>query len=184
VKVVRRGNTAALQRALDAAAKDAASFPGDPDGPPPPGYRMDEYRRRIGDTDEVFERAARAIAGWQVQRGSGLVAYTTAEQVHEGAEVVVGLPAGPVLVLAPCRVDRVYDSPTKAGFRYVTLPGHPERGHEEFVVERDATGEISFVVRPVSRPASLFTWLGLPVARLAQRKASNRYLDAIDGLSR
>jgi len=179
VKVVRRSNTEAMQRLLDATAASQPTFTGDPRAATPAGYRAEEHRRRLGAGDEVFARAREAILTWQVQRGAGLVVHAASDRVEVGTDVVVGLPAGPVLILAPCRVDRVFDSPTKAGFRYVTMPGHPELGHEEFVAERDMDDNVDFVVRPVSRPGSVLTWLGLPIGRVIQHRASRRYLDAM-----
>jgi uncharacterized protein (UPF0548 family) len=85
------------------------------------------------------------------------------------------------MVLAPCRVHEIFEQADRRGFRYVTLPGHPEIGFEEFVVERSATGEVWFGVHPVSRAGSVLTAAAGPVARLMQRRASKRYLDAVSG---
>lgn len=115
---------------------------------------------------------------WGVQRGAGLVVLPAEEQVGVGTNVVVGMPIGPILLLAPCRVSDVFDESDRGGFRYVTLPGHPEVGFEEFIVEKSVDGEVWFTARPVSRPASVLVRLAGPIGRMLQRRASQRYLDA------
>ena len=48
---------------------------------------------------------------------------------------------GPVQMVVPCRIVSVFKEVDSFGFAYGTLPGHPERGEESFVLERrdDAT---------------------------------------------
>ena len=70
------------------------------------------------------------------------------------------------------------DEPDRYGFAYGTLPGHPERGEEAFVVERDKTGAV-FKIIVFSRPAELLARLGGPVTRRIQRTATKRYLDGL-----
>ena len=47
-------------------------------------------------------------------------------------------PAAWLRVSAPCEVTEVVDDDAARGFTYRTLPGHPERGWESFVVTHDA----------------------------------------------
>jgi len=54
------------------------------------------------------------------------------------------------------------------GFGYGTLPGHPARGEESFVVHRDAAGEVWFTVTSFSRPARWFMAALGPVAPVLQ----------------
>jgi uncharacterized protein (UPF0548 family) len=178
VKLVRRGNIAALQVAHDAAARGQPTWSGEINGSLPAGFHAETYRRLVGHGDLAFKTAVETVLTWGVQRGSGLIAHVSNERVRAGDDVVVGLPMGPFMILAPCRVSEVFNSSTRGGFRYVTLRGHPEIGHEEFVVERDGDA-VWFVVRPVSRPGSLLTRLGGPLSRLVQKRASHRYLDAV-----
>jgi uncharacterized protein (UPF0548 family) len=184
MKLARRGDTTALQRALEAAAGDEPTWRGDPEGETFPGLRVDVYRRRVGHGDATFAAAVDMTLTWGVQRGAGLVVLPSRERVAVGTNVVVGMPMGPLLVLAPCRVIDVFDEPDRGGFRYVTLPGHPELGFEEFVVEKSTDGEVRFTARPVSRPATVLLRLAGPVGRVIQRRASHRYLDAIQSANR
>jgi uncharacterized protein (UPF0548 family) len=81
----------------------------------------------------------------------------------------------------PARVVYVVDEPTRRGFAYGTLPGHPERGEEAFIVERQADGSVWLVIRAFSRPAGLFVWIGAPIARLLQAVYTGRYERALAG---
>ena len=85
---------------------------------------------------------------------------------------------GPLRVTAPCRVIWKVDEPNQAGFGYATLPGHPERGEEAFLVERDAQNQVWAVVRAFSRPATWYCRLGAPVARAMQNRVTRDYLRA------
>jgi uncharacterized protein (UPF0548 family) len=81
----------------------------------------------------------------------------------------------------PARVVYVVDEPGRRGFAYGTLPGHPERGEEAFVVERMADGSVWLVIRAFSRPAGPLIWLGYPIARLLQSVYTARYRRALAG---
>ncbi len=81
----------------------------------------------------------------------------------------------------PARVVYVVDEPARRGFAYGTLPGHPERGEEAFVVERLADDSVWLVIRAFSRPAGPLTWLGYPIARLLQAVYTARYQRALAG---
>jgi uncharacterized protein (UPF0548 family) len=178
VKVVHRGDASALKRALTRAVGQQPSWHGDATLADHPGFHVDHYRALVGTGEQAFAVAVETVMSWGIQRGAGLTVLATDDRAREGTTVVIGLPIGPALILAPCRVTEVFDSRDRAGFRYVTLPGHPEDGFEEFVVERSADDEVCFVVRPVSRPGSMLTRLAAPVSRLIQRRAARRYLAA------
>ena len=59
------------------------------------------------------------------------------------------------------------DTDSRAGFAYGTLPGHPARGEESFVVTRDQDG-VSFAVTSFSVPARWYMAALGPVAPLLQ----------------
>jgi uncharacterized protein (UPF0548 family) len=81
----------------------------------------------------------------------------------------------------PVRVVYVIDEPARRGFAYGTLPGHPERGEEAFVVERSADDSVWLVIRAFSRPAGPLVWIGYPLARLMQAIYTARYERALIG---
>jgi uncharacterized protein (UPF0548 family) len=66
----------------------------------------------------------------------------------------------------------------RAGFAHGTLPGHPERGEESFVLHRTDSDTLSGI-RAFSRPARRFSRIGAPVSRLVQRRVTAAYLRAI-----
>jgi uncharacterized protein (UPF0548 family) len=132
--------------------------------PLPRRYNHLRYRTRIGESPEVFARAAEAILTFRMHRSSGARVRTTAERAAPGVRLTVSL--GPFTV--PCEVVYAYHEPNRAGFGYGTLPGHQEHGEEAFGVERDARGVVWFRVTAFSRPARWPTIVAGPIAVVAQ----------------
>lgn len=146
---------------------------------PPPGFRPMVRRARIGAGEERWEFARREILRFGIQRRSGLRVPPTAarDAVRVGDSAV--LRVGPFRI--PVRIVAVFDEPTRCGFVYGTLPGHPECGEESFVVERAPDGAVAVEIRAFSRPASLVYRLGSPLLRLLQELFTRRYLRALAG---
>lgn len=130
-----------------------------------------------------LDGAAADLLGWRVHERVGLVVRASGPAA-EGAVVEMRLGAGPVAVRIPCRVVDVVDGPDRRGFSYGTLPGHPECGEEQFLLERLPVGCLRFTVSAFSRPASPLARLGGPVTGLVQRRMTARYLAAPDRLAR
>lgn len=131
-------------------------------GPLPPGYRHLRYRMELGRDD--FAAAADAILTFRMHRGTGARIRASAERAAPGVRLTVGL--GPVV--APCEVVWAIDEAQRAGFGYGTLPGHPARGEEAFLVERDPQGRVWFSVTAFSLPARWPMRLAGPAAVPAQ----------------
>ena len=166
-----------LDPARAAALKSAPfTYPevGATNGALPAGYRTISRSVRVtAGFDDTVDR----LFGWQAQVATGLRVQASSARVEPDAVVVLRL--GPIQV--PCRVVHVIDEPTRQGFAYGTLPGHPVRGEESFVLDRHDDGSVSFTVTAFSRPATLLAKLGGPVGQLAQNLLTDRYLK---GLSR
>jgi len=81
----------------------------------------------------------------------------------------------------PARVVYVIDEPARKGFAYGTLPGHPERGEEAFVVERRSDDSVWLVIRAFSRPSNAFFWATYPALRIMQAVFTARYERALSG---
>jgi len=148
------------------------------EGALPDGYRLDRYERLVGQGDQVWSEAKNKVMSW--------AAHTKAEvRVVPGGPPVLGtvvmlsFDVGPAHVLAPCRIVLVVDEATRAGFAYGTLPGHPERGEESFMVERRSDDTTWFVITAFSQPADLTTRLAGPIARQIQKRVTNLYLDGL-----
>jgi uncharacterized protein (UPF0548 family) len=123
------------------------------------------------------------MLAWAIQRRSGLQVLDAtgrdATSVRNGLEVRLRLPMILGLHLgAPVRVLEVLDTPTTVGFVYATLPGHPERGEEAFLLQNTPGGTMELELRVLSRPAMPFA-LAAPVARIIQARYTRRYLKAL-----
>lgn len=145
----------------------------------PPRYHHLEVVTPIGYGRGQFDAAAEALLGWDMHRRAGLAPCVSAPSVRPGAVAVLRLALGPVRLRVPVRVVSVIDEPTRQGFVYGTLPGHPERGEELFAVELETDGTVMFTVRAFSRAGRWFTRLGGPVARAGQLLVAERYVAAL-----
>ncbi|MFC8848329.1 MULTISPECIES: DUF1990 family protein [unclassified Micromonospora] len=137
------------------------------DGTLPTGYHHLRHRVRL--PDGGFPIAANAVLGWRLHRAAGVVMRTGVPRAAPGARVTPGLGVGPARIWGPTEVVWAVDEPGRAGFGYGTLPGHPERGEEAFVVERDGSGAVWFEVRAFSRPDRWFMRAAGPAGRAFQR---------------
>jgi len=91
------------------------------------------------------------------------------------------IPFGPLHVGAPVRVVYIIDSPTRKGFAYGTLPGHPESGEEAWMLDQSDDGSVWLTIRAFSRPSSSAWWAVYPVLRIVQAVYTRRYERALAG---
>jgi uncharacterized protein (UPF0548 family) len=140
----------------------------------PAGFHHLDVRSEVGRGEAAFEHAAETLMTWRMHAGAGLSVATSSLRVEEGA--VVRARLGPLPVL--CRVVWVLDDPTRRGFGYGTLPGHPESGEEAFVVVLEG-GVVTLTVSAYSRPGLAVTRLAGPLGRWGQRRVVGRYARAL-----
>jgi uncharacterized protein (UPF0548 family) len=133
----------------------------------PAGYHHLRHRVRLRTTD--LDAAAEAIITFAMHRATGARVTASAARAAPGVHVTVRLGLAGVGITAPCRVVWTVSEPDRAGFAYGTLPGHPERGEESFVVTREPGGSVEFEVTAFSRPATWYTRVAGPVVPLAQK---------------
>lgn len=145
---------------------------------PGPGFHHDEFARTIGSGPEQFGRAREGLERWAAHRGSGVEVFPADAGLVSGDTVAILTRQLGLWVLASCRVETVIDEPTRFGFVYATLPDHPERGFESFVVSQ-VDGEVVFTIEAVSQPGIALVRLGSPVTRVLQRRAVGAYLAAL-----
>jgi uncharacterized protein (UPF0548 family) len=172
-------STRVLEQMLDRARQEQPTYDevgATEAGRRPTGYRHDGYQVRIGGPDD-FSRAREGLTHWRAHLGAGARVFPS-DPVTEGATVLVLLGAGPLQMVAPCRIVSVIDEEGRFGFAYGTLPGHPERGEELFVVEQE-DDRCLFRITAFSRPDQLLVRLGGPVARRIQRSVTHRYLESL-----
>jgi hypothetical protein len=91
------------------------------------------------------------------------------------------IPFGPFRIGSPVRVVYVVDAPTRKGFAYGTLPGHPESGEESWMLSRSDDGSVWLTIRAFSRPSSKRWWAVYPVLRIVQEVFTRRYERALAG---
>lgn len=106
-------------------------------------------------------------------------ADTGARLVRAGDSVVLSLGWRALGIREPVRVLSVIDEPTRRGFSYGTLPGHPLCGEESFLVERRADDTVWLTIRSISRAGGPGWRLLIPAIRLAQLWFLSRYEHAL-----
>src|SRR5690625_283244 len=94
----------------------------------PDGYAPLACSARLRGTS--LETAAADLLAWRMHARSGLRVRASDVPLREGTAVVLRLGLGPISFSAPCRVLELTHEPTRSGFAYGTLPGHPESGLE------------------------------------------------------
>jgi uncharacterized protein (UPF0548 family) len=134
--------------------------------------------RVIGHGPESFTLAKQRIMSWQMHRDAG-VRVRVAGSAEVGVRVRLSVGVGPLLIPANCEVVAVVDAEDEAGFAYGTLPGHPERGEEAFLVRLRDDGLVVGSIAAFSRPAPWGAALVSPLAQRAQRIMARRYLTAM-----
>ncbi|MET7902848.1 DUF1990 domain-containing protein [Streptomyces sp. NPDC005336] len=142
--------------------------------PLPAGYHHLRVRTRVGHGRAVFEAAGRAVMDWRMHRAVGVSVRTREPVATAGMPVVVGLGVGRLRLSAPCEVVWTVADEERTGFAYGTLPGHPERGEESFVVSLEPDGSVVLTVTAFSRPAAWFSRAGGPLVPLFQRAYARR----------
>jgi uncharacterized protein (UPF0548 family) len=147
----------------------------------PPGYRADRFGTVAGRGRDRFDEVAELLMSWQVHLRAGLAMQVSDDRVSEGAVLMATLRLGPFPIRTRCRVVYLIEEDNRRGFAYGTLPGHPERGEEQFLVESTDDQTVRFRLTAFSRSATPLARLGGPVSRRIQVGVNRRYLDAVQG---
>ncbi|MDQ3629288.1 MAG: DUF1990 domain-containing protein [Actinomycetota bacterium] len=145
----------------------------------PGGYSHLEVDGVLGHGRPTHRRAVEALMTWQMHQRAGLSPQVDATRASVGGHVVQRIGAGRFRVGVPCRVVAVVDEPDRGGFAYGSLPGHPVRGEERFVVSIDDQDLVHLSIRAFSQPAIWYARLGGPLLRPAQRLAARWYVRAL-----
>ncbi len=145
-------------------------------------YAITVHGPRHEDPSETFERAADLLFRYRLFPPHRMVTRvcTPDGRVRPAATIVQRIFLGSLGFESAVRVREVFDEPTfagrRAGFSYVTLEGHPERGVESFAVLLHETGLIELTVTAGSRPGGLVVALGYPFARWFQAHSTREAL--------
>jgi len=133
----------------------------------------------VGHGPADFRAATQALRTWVPQLGIGASVEPALEPVVIGATVLIVLRRGPLHVVAPDRIVGVIDEPRRFGYAYGTLPGHPERGEESFLVEHLDDDTVLATIRVQAGPGTLPAHAVAPLVSALQHTAVDGYLSAI-----
>lgn len=145
--------------------------------PMPDGMRSSGTTRVVGGP-EVFEQACDFVMGLGMQRALRMRVEAPERPLEVGDTVTMRAGFGRFAIRIPTRVVYLIHEGDRRGFAYGTLPGHPERGEELFLVERLPAGAVRVSVSAVSAPGRWYTRMAGPFGRQLQRAATWRYVDA------
>jgi uncharacterized protein (UPF0548 family) len=157
---------------------------------PATGMRQARYRTEVRFDDgeaaaSAFEAARRRLLRYRIFPPAILRAYVDTPHgvVQEDGVVVfrAPLPVLPVAVEGAVRVvavgDRSEGPAAETSVEIATVDGHPERGHERFVVALDRPeARLSFTIEASSRPGSILVRVAGPIGRWIQRRAAHAAL--------
>jgi uncharacterized protein (UPF0548 family) len=144
------------------------------------GWNIDRHRVLLGHGEQVFGKACEAITSWQMFPQE-ITTLWQAEPPRDGLAVAVLYRAAPLVLwmLMAARVINVIRETARRdgsavecfGFAYGTLPNHPERGEERFLVEWERKDDsIWYEVLAVSQPRHWLARLGYPYTRYEQAR--------------
>jgi uncharacterized protein (UPF0548 family) len=171
---LRRPSTREVERFIEASRELALSY--DPIGlalQSPRGFRVDESAAVVGSGSTAFVRATTALIEWRHFDLGWVEMFPKQAPIAPGTVVAVLVRAAGLWSLNACRVVYSVDSPGEDafGFAYGTLTDHVESGEEIFkVTYQPETGDVSYVIRAVSRPRAVAARLGYPLTRALQAR--------------
>ena len=141
---------------------------------PPADYIVDHTRIKLGEGEQVFVAAKKALERWQQFRLGWLEATPDDTPIKEGQVVAILARSIGLWWLNACRIVAVVEEegPVKRfGFAYGTLPGHAGSGEERFLVEWDRQeGSVWYDILAFSRPRHVLARLGYPWVRRVQKR--------------
>jgi uncharacterized protein (UPF0548 family) len=185
VILLREPSDARIRCFLDAQRSLPFSYPevgASRDGAPP-GYPVNQFRGRLGEGPETFERAVGAVRRWKMYETGWTRLLWPDVPITEGTVVgVLGRHYG-LWSLNACRITYTIEDEgpvRRYGFAVGTLPGHVERGEERFTVEWHATDDsVYYELFAFSRPAHPLAMAAPPLARLVQRRFARDSLQSM-----
>jgi len=146
----------------------------------PPGYSHDRCSLVLG-PEACFDAAVLGLKHWAAHKGAGARVFPDGP-VSSGATHIIIRRVGPLWVLAPVRLVFVTDrphQPDRYGFAYGTLPGHPEVGEQQFMVQKKSGGEVEFDIVAFYRPGELVAKAVGRVTTSLQHTLTRRYLEGL-----
>src|SRR5262249_39112184 len=132
-------------------------------GEVPTGFVSDSNRVELGRGDEVFRKACVALAKWRHFDTGWTRIVPSSAPIESGQAIGLVIRAMGVWWWNSARIVYTIDEPNRFAFAYGTLPGHVERGEEQFAVEMTDGGAVWYTIRAFSRPRILAARLANPL---------------------
>jgi uncharacterized protein (UPF0548 family) len=140
---------------------------------PPQNFTVDHNRTRLGDGENVYQRAVAALKKWE-QFNLGWVSIVPPDTpIAVGQGVAVRAHTFGFWSLSATRIVYLIEESApvqRFGFAYGTLPNHVECGEERFTIERLADDSVWYDIYAFSRPQHVLARLGFPLTRKLQKR--------------
>jgi uncharacterized protein (UPF0548 family) len=140
---------------------------------PPENFTVDHNRTRLGDGENVYQRAVVALRKWE-QFNLGWVTIVPPDTpITVGQGVAVRAYTFGFWSLSATRIVYLIEESApvqRFGFAYGTLPNHVECGEERFTIERLADDSVWYDIYAFSRPQHALARLGSPITRKLQKR--------------
>jgi uncharacterized protein (UPF0548 family) len=154
----------------------------------PTDYTVDHNRIVLGRGEDTYRRAVQALQSWKQFDLGWVKIVPSGTAVEAGAVVAVKARAFGLRSLNACRIVYMLDEDqqlkARFGFAYGTLPDHVECGEERFTVEWHQDDTIWYDILAFSRPQHAAVKLGLPLARMLQKRFAKESLAVMVAASR
>ncbi|MCI0526546.1 MAG: DUF1990 domain-containing protein [Nitrospira sp.] len=141
---------------------------------PPAGYMVDHNRIKLGEGQETFTRAVKAVQHWEMFQVGWIQPCWPDAPIQVGTTVGVLAYHFAFWSLNMCRIVYLIEEESpiqKFGFAYGTLPEHGACGEERFIVEWHHTdNSVWYDLFAFSRPNHFLFMAGKPVARMFQKR--------------
>lgn len=177
--IVQPRNSISVERTLRRARAEEPTFTNVEavlTGITPDGFHRISRSTTLGEGSDCFNRASHGIRSWRGHDLLGLRIFPVDTSPIKNDTVVVTLGCSYLSIAAPCRIVTVIDESDRCGFIYATLPGHPERGAESFVVTIGNDDIVRFRIDALSAPGDWSTRYAGPLGRAVQSIATSGYL--------
>lgn len=169
---IRKPTAAQLQSFFEKNKNSPFSYPetGFSKEKSPEGYDVDFNEIRLGEGQQVFEKAKIAIQNWQQFPADWCfigpnIPPIAVEQVVSMSAKVLGTWWSNL-----AKIVYLIENERQFGFAYGTLEAHVERGEELFLVDWRADGSVWYSIRAFSKPKIWATKINYPFARALQKR--------------
>ena len=142
--------------------------------PPQSGFTVDHNQIKLGEGEQVFQRAVGALKSWKQFDLGWVTIMPPGKPLKVGTIVAVQAQTFSFWSLSAARIVYVIDEQegknARFGFAYGTLPDHVECGEERFRIEWRKDNSVWYDIYAFSHPQHRMVRLGFPLARKLQKR--------------